>query len=65
VANAFYDLHTAHFHACVTDLESLATLIREKKLDKDTVLEELTALETQVADLKVTLGRIRDKIALL
>ncbi|GAB6096362.1 hypothetical protein JCM14469_26150 [Desulfatiferula olefinivorans] len=65
VSNAFYDLHTAHFQACVTDLESLAVLIREKKLDKDTVLAELTALETRVADLKADLARMRDRIALM
>lgn len=65
VANAFYDVHTAHFHAYVTDLETLANLIREKKLDKETVLAELSSMETHVFDLKDKIKRIREKIVLL
>ncbi|MBU1169240.1 MAG: dynamin family protein [Proteobacteria bacterium] len=65
VANAFYDLHTAHFHAYVTDLDTLATLIREKKLDKDTVMAELSAMETRMSDLKEKIKRIREKITLI
>jgi Mg2+ and Co2+ transporter CorA len=50
VANAFFDLHTARFQAYVTDLETLATLIRDKKLNKETVLEDLANLEKKVGD---------------
>lgn len=65
VAQAFYDYHTAHFKAYVTDLETLAHVIKEKKLDKETVITELSVMETQVTNLKSSIQQIKEKIALL
>lgn len=65
VAEAFYDYHTSHFKAYVTDLETLAKLISEKKLDKETVIRELSSMENRVTALKAEIKKIREQVALL
>ncbi len=65
VANAFFDLHTARFQAYVTDLETLANLIRDKKMDKETVLSHLETLESQVFEIRAKIRKIKEKIVLL
>lgn len=65
VANAFFDLHTARFQAYVTDLETLATLIRDKKLNKETVLEDLANLEKKVGDVQADISGLKERIAAL
>ena len=62
VARAFFDLHTARFQAYVSDLETLATLIRDKKLDKETVLSGLDDLENKVADVQRDILGIKERI---
>jgi GTPase SAR1 family protein len=63
VANAFFDLHTARFQAYVTDLETLASMIRDKKLNKETVLADLAELEKKVGDLKSEISGVKEKIS--
>jgi hypothetical protein len=63
VANAFFDLHTARFQAYVTDLETLAALIRDKKLNKETVLEDLANLEKKVGDVQADISGLKERIA--
>jgi len=62
VANAFFDLHTARFQAYVTDLETLAALIRDKKLNKETVLEDLANLEKKVGDVQTDISGLKERI---
>ncbi len=63
VANAFFDLHTARFQAYVSDLETLAALIRDKKLNKDTVLDGLLAIEQDVGQVRDSILAMKEKIA--
>jgi len=62
VANAFFDLHTARFQAYVSDLETLAAMIRDKKLNKETVLADLADLESKVGALKTGIAGLKGRI---
>jgi hypothetical protein len=65
VANAFYDMHTARFQAYVTDLETLANMIRDKKMDKETVMSRLDDLNIRIEEIASGIRNIKEKIVQL
>jgi hypothetical protein len=64
VANAFFDLHTSRFQAYVTDLETLATLIRDKKADKETILNHLNEIDGRTSEIMEKIGKIKGQLVM-
>lgn len=63
VSNSIYDIHTESFNAYVSDLETISTLINDKKLDKEKIVEQLESFGNEIDAIGKQIGEIRGDLA--
>lgn len=63
IADTIFDLHTSRFKAYINDLETVSTLVKEKKEDKEKIATELNAFESEINAIGEMLSSLKQEIA--